>query len=239
MWWTVRVIVAGLLGIGAVLMQISPDQAQSNLSKWLSLFTDSVPPVLQSDAANQVTFIALAGGALALLLGPWIYRSWRNRASNSPVLIQEVAVANSANKIDRVPLIGFLGSAVEAGWDLSGNDNLIVMDMADGLRQAAIDGEVTFWGRQSISDADRLTKNHPLTVIPSAHFETFQLDVAPLVSRTDNFKTATFQMGGTSYEAQRNRYVDLHLEAKPARSWLATTAEAWKGRRDGQNSKLQ
>lgn len=72
-----------------VLMQVGPDQAVSNLSKWLAVVGIESPPVLQApNVDNWITaacFIAVA----ALVFGPRILKKYRN---SEFILLSEAAL---------------------------------------------------------------------------------------------------------------------------------------------------
>ena len=228
MWQAVRFLSGGLLALAAVLIQVPPDQAQSNLSKWLSTITDHVPPILQTSTANRVAFFVFVLGALIVLVGPWMYRNWRGT--------EKPKVNIKSPKSYRIPFVDFCNLARSQGWDLDGKYNLEVLDFVQGLRQAAVDGHVTFWGKANRHEANQLTQKEPLVLVPPDHFRLFEIMPDIAIRSDDNLKAQTYDPGDTSNGAKLKRFVDLHIDSQAARAWLSTEAPQWKGRRDAERA---
>jgi hypothetical protein len=70
--WTRARIISIACGLVALMIGVSPNDAQSNLSKWLSLLFDNLPEVLRVPAADKWAMAAFVFLALAFLFGPWI-----------------------------------------------------------------------------------------------------------------------------------------------------------------------
>ena len=133
--------------------------------------------------------------------------------------------------LERIALLEFVKEAGRRGWDTSGKTNLEILDLLDGLRQSAIDGDIRFWGRPNRNSAESLARNEPLHEIDRDHWKDFEIPASDAVSATDNFQTFSYNLR-QSGDRRIGGYRDIHLDGKAAKRWLRKSAAAWKGRRD-------
>jgi hypothetical protein len=136
---------------------------------------------------------------------------------------------SSRSTIDRVPVLMLRHAAEAHGWDF-GDDSLEGKDLSDGLRQAAMNGLITFWGRRQTGNSGTYARSGPLQVINRAHWDDYQFDFAPLSSATDNFLIFTYAT--RRHPPRRGGYVDIHVDRPQALKWLETGALEFKGRND-------
>lgn len=130
----------------------------------------------------------------------------------------------------RKPLLEFIADARRAGWDTSGKTNAHIMDLLDGLRQAALDGAVAMFGRPNRNMFPQLTKNEPLNEISREHWKDYMVDVATVMGASDNFDTVTYNLRAAG-DRLVGGFVDIHLGAASACAWLRDHAGEWRGRR--------
>ena len=132
----------------------------------------------------------------------------------------------------------FRKKAQRSGWDVSGNNNLEIMDLVDGLRQAAIDG-LPVWGRQMHYSG--IDDREPLIPIPTEHWKDFELYIDPIASGHPNEKNHTHNphQAGHGGSSMKGGYSDLHVDGVLASTWLESVALDFKGKRDAKkNSRL-
>lgn len=338
----IQFLVSALLAIGGFMMQIPPEQATSNLSKWLSAVTDKVPPELYSPVADKWAAGALVAVALAVLLVPWLYRqrkkgrrpetgeqrhadkypdlrvadsvaalelfggserrklialleggsikAWaRSMAKEQTPVGQDTDLLmlpsdvwskhvlqhmpkrqqgtraqtflktndrgysafydvwlNSVQMAElfpsfklradsvassRVPLLEFVELAKNNGWDISGTDNLQILDLFDGLNQAGSDGLIQFWGRLNRNQFDSLARAERLIPIDAKHWVDFQVEPSAAITNAENFKTLTYDPRQAANRAVGG-YIDLHLDREAAETWLHSKAKTFQGLRD-------
>lgn len=171
----------------------------------------------------------------SVLIAIALFRSPRQSTNaNSPA-----RSSNSEAKSDgvRLSLMDFRKKAQRSGWDVSGNTNLEIMDLMDGLRQAAIDG-LPLWGRQIRYGDSALDDREPLLPIPVEHWKDFELDIGPIASGRANEKNHTYNPhqavhGGS---AKKGGYSDLYVDSVLASTWLESTALDFKGKRDAREN---
>jgi hypothetical protein len=78
-----------LLGI---IIQVSPDVAQSNFSKWLATVTDHVPLFLKAPSIDWWAFSLLITSAAAILFWPIISRLWQ-------IIARKLSMATPASQL--------------------------------------------------------------------------------------------------------------------------------------------
>jgi hypothetical protein len=170
---------------------------------------------------------SLAALAMALLIANQL-RKLAGGLSQAGVSPHADNLSQPANtRFSRAPFIWLFQKA----WDLdlhkkSGNTDWII-PFADALRQAALDGDVGFWGRPKNSQIEEVIRREPLSSIPSEHWKDFEIDVIAAIEMTangsevgvmkDNFYArSTGKIRGTDYRA----YTDLHVHRESAERWL-------------------
>jgi hypothetical protein len=87
------------------------------------------------------------------------------------------------------------------------------------LRQAAVDGDITFWGKRYIYEFGEDLDDEPLVKIPPAHFEEFGFDPARL-AQVDNYDIFTGKLGEPVNAYRGRTFRDLHVDAQQARDSL-------------------
>jgi len=140
-----------------------------------------------------------------------------------------VADATVSTAPGRVPLADFRDWAAEAGW-CSDVQATAVGDndwwtFSKRLHQAAVDGEISFWGRRYVYDFGEELDTEPLVRIPIQHFETFGFDPARL-AQADNYEIFTGTLGDPPSAWKGRIFRDLHVDAEEARKWLAASGAA-------------
>ena len=135
----------------------------------------------------------------------------------------------------RVTLSEFVGLAVTSyGWSLD-NGSSDFIDLANGIRQAAVDGDLTIYGRRGCRDLHQeYWDQFPIQRISAEHFHEYAIQIIPAMGG-QNRDAQTYQL-----DAQRHDqacFVDLWLDRREALRWLRSTGESWKGRTDAMRSR--
>lgn len=132
----------------------------------------------------------------------------------------------------REPLLEFLRKAECEGWDISGKTNTHIVDLLEGLAQAALDGDISFWGRHNRNASRKLIERERLVEIERAHWVEYVIDITSVINAPENLATRTSNWHAAG-ERHRGGYVDLHLDGLKGVLWLRGPGMAqWKGRRD-------
>lgn len=123
----------------------------------------------------------------------------------------------------RVRLSEFRGWATDAGW-CSDVQSATVGDndwwtFTNRLRQAAVDGVITFWGKKYTFDFGEDLDSEPLVKIPAQHFEKFGFDPTR-VAQAENYDIFTGVLGDPPSAWRGSTFRDLHVDAAEARAWL-------------------
>jgi hypothetical protein len=185
-------------------------------------FLEKVPPYLWV----PLPLISVLLSIFVVRVYLWLTPS--PRSSNAAYRVQSPA---------RLSILEFLEVAnVQFGWDFEG-PSMDPLDLEIGLRQAAADGAISFWGRKTQpSTPVTILDYFPLIRIQPEHFAEFQpfiLSAAFCSSRSnaetsfDNCKTKT-----VSNIDNAVGYIDLHIGKDDAISWLEETANSFRGRTD-------
>jgi hypothetical protein len=145
---------------------------------------------------------------------------------------------NNQNKISptikRISLIDFYKEAEKRGWDFSSDGSLHILDIAEGIRQAGLDGVVRTWGRKA-NMFDSITKSEPLLELPKTYWENYKLNAVAALKTIykdnsglsdDNFPISTHNIAGDI----GGRCQDIHLHTEQSLEWLNAEAEQYKGR---------
>jgi hypothetical protein len=113
------------------------------------------------------------------------------------------------------------------GWKIA-DDSLDLLDLASGIRQAAIDGEITLFGRFSTnSNLGSLIDYYPIINVPIQHLKEHHIDVITF-KQNNNVTMSTYRPG----QAAKESFCDLRLHRQQSLYWLRTTGSEWKGRSD-------
>ena len=136
---------------------------------------------------------------------------------------------------ERIPVLDFVKLARDSfGWNFGG-ESMDPLDLEIGMRQAAVDGSIPYWGRKAPDGTpDSILDHFPLVGIPPEHFAEYRL-VALAVNLTtgarggpfENRRTKTYRLGNDSQP-----YVDLHMGRREAMQWLEHGAAEYRGRTD-------
>jgi hypothetical protein len=134
-------------------------------------------------------------------------------------------------KPKRIPFADFIEIAVGSyGWRIS-DTSCDILDLGNGLRQAAVDGEVTLYGRSGCRHMPpQYWDNYPLQPVPPEHLCSHWIDIASAL-HDENFETKKmYGLGPGDHGAAG--YVDLWIDRKQGLGWLKGQGRAWKGRTD-------
>jgi len=166
---------------------------------------------------------------LLLALGLLVYVSISLRQKQTAATDNATAVSVNPK---RISLIDFFKEAEKQGWEVASDDKLHLLDLADGLSQAASFGEIKIYGRPTHS-IDLNTQNALLQEVSTASWKEIKIDglsCAKLSNgevvglKDDNFKTSIkHKIGGQVY-------ADIYLDRGEALHWLGTDASQFKGR---------
>lgn len=142
-----------------------------------------------------------------------------------------ISHTNPTFRIGRIGVLDFAKRVEQAGWRIFGTHDLEGVDLLEGLRQAAIDGDIPFWGRQNRYSNRTLIDGEPLTPISAEHWREYQFDWTSVLKDSSNTDTHTYRMHSTENRTAGG-YVDVHLDGDAAAAWLQSpAAAAFKGRR--------
>lgn len=147
--------------------------------------------------------------------------------------VQFSGQSTTSNKVDRISLLELKNMAIGQGWRAD-NDSLEMKDLADGLRQAFLDGEIKVWGRPYRNMFDTLNRKEPLFKIEMEHWREFSLEFCLHLETNDNFEFKTFSHSHYQHSVYPvpdgyYPYADLHLDRESALAWLSSSAKKFKG----------
>lgn len=130
-------------------------------------------------------------------------------------------------EVTRIPITELLDIANKKyRWDFAGK-SMDPLDLQLGLRQAGVDGHITYWGREVPENcAETLIHHYPLVVLPSEHFKENHIWA---VGAFANIKTKTFHYGSSGV---RVSCVDIHVDKGAAKKWLLRSANEYRGMTD-------
>ncbi|WP_010304102.1 hypothetical protein [Candidatus Odyssella thessalonicensis] len=114
--------------------------------------------------------------------------------------------------LKRMPIKDFMDGVSKKGWD---PENLDLLSFMAKLRQSALDGEVTLWGKP-YKQTNLLGCNQyePLIQIPQEEWEHLPLDALHLYYVKDNTETLI-----PSKDYLGEKYQDIYIDGK-ALKWL-------------------
>lgn len=177
------------------------------------------------------TVITTLGILLALLL---ISAAWTDRKPT-----WQIVSGPPQESQNRLPLTEFYAEARQQGWDFLADQDL-VLDLAIGLREAALDGAIEIWGRRQQTATLASTPKDVLLKIPAEYWQHHEIDGPRMVRinsdtgaieglETNNFAVSTRNLPARVADVDLTTYRDLHLNFIQATDWLQTDAEAYKG----------
>lgn len=143
---------------------------------------------------------------------------------------------------NRIPLTEFYGEARNRGWDFD-RDRQLFLDLAIGLREAALAGAIEIWGRKCRVMTLRRASDEPLLRIPAVFWKHHGIDGLRMAIATDEAMGADASWGMETNNAlihthamptndpdfDDTTYGDLHLNYLQAMDWLQTDAGRYKG----------
>jgi hypothetical protein len=131
----------------------------------------------------------------------------------------------------RITFADFLEIAVGSfGWQIN-EGSCDVLDLGNGLRQAAVDGEVTLYGRADCRHMPpQYWDNYPLQPIPGEHLCSHWIDIASGLYE-ESFETRKMYAAGSGDHGAVG-YADLWIDRKQAMRWLKRQGRDWRGRTD-------
>jgi hypothetical protein len=122
-----------------------------------------------------------------------------------------------------VPMTDLREWASEAGWCTDvraatvGDNDWWTFTVR--LRQAAVDGSITFWGRRYVYDYGKDLGSEPLRHIPRKHFEEFGFDPTR-IAQVDNYDIFREKLGDPPSTWKGSIFRDLHVNPEQAHAWL-------------------
>jgi hypothetical protein len=134
-------------------------------------------------------------------------------------------------KPKRIPFADFIEAAVGSyGWQIN-DGSCDILDLGNGLRQAAVDRDVTLYGRSGCRHMPpQYWDNYPLQPIPPEHLCSHWIDIASAL-HDENFETKKMYAAGSPDHGAVG-YVDLWIDRKAGLAWLKRQGPEWKGRTD-------
>jgi hypothetical protein len=230
-WKATQIIGTAILAAFALIMQIKPDDARSNLSAWLSLVTDNVPSSLISPTADKWALAILALAALLLWLGPWIYKRLKKPNKISP---PSSPLKSKSKRVGLIELRDYIKSI--PGWENIG-ETLESVDLIKAFREAAHEEVFEVWGRR---DDQRLFKSEViLSKIPAIYWEDASLDETRFIGSDDNISLCTYVLEPNK-RGTIPAYEDLEVERIPAFEWAQSPhAARYRGDEDKLSPSVQ
>lgn len=112
------------------------------------------------------------------------------------------------------------------GWRCKADDSVHSLDLVFGLRQAGINGEITFVGRRNRYSPD-ITHREPLLPIDALHWYDYELDPLKAIQTHNNADVWSWKKIPVTDWA--GGYADVHANKAHATTWLKQDAEQYKG----------
>ncbi|MEE8058618.1 MAG: hypothetical protein V3T17_12385 [Pseudomonadales bacterium] len=168
---------------------------------------------------DQILRLIKAGWKVIKELGYSGYRKERNTKT-----ILKVDYSNEY----RIPLIKLFAEAEKDDFKFKDTD-YPVLKFANALRQAGLDGKLTFWGRPKRYKTDESIKREPLNEIPKEHWKDFEIDwiaafdIKPPTDAPQHIGKENFYLGTHTFRADKENeiaYMDLNVNATQSRLWM-------------------
>lgn len=187
---------------------------------------------LEPEASRLLPYFLQYGPLVVLVsFAAWIWFGqsimvWFNNIGKS-IPEGESTAASVVN--ERVSFIWLMSEISKRGRDFEDKSSGI-LSIANELRQAGLDGRMTFWGRPNRFEMEKLVREEPLNKIPSDHWKdfrihwpaAFELDFSKsgrvVGIESDNFPVGTYSLSASNEKSRR--YMDLHMDRLEALAWL-------------------
>lgn len=141
------------------------------------------------------------------------------------------------SKPKRITLKHLIGIAEKQGWDMDGQHSMHILDLADAIRQAGLDGDLTIWRKVYREGLPELSKTAPLDIIPKTDWKNSVIDIASYMKAKSNFEIQTRREN--TKDTKTPIYCDLHFPTNEVIEWLKNEAIDYRGRREGIYGKNQ
>jgi hypothetical protein len=166
---------------------------------------------------------------VGVAVGPWLSYVLTFAAG---VLVHRAIQAElkRSKRPDRITLIELRDAAKKQRWDFS-DTSYQVFDLATSLRQSALLGEITVYGRTGKQALREYWE--PLRPIPADQWQRINIDASALVDgRNGNAMAYEVNPTVTAYDVMYSvTYFDLQLDREAAMEWLKHTAIKERGNR--------
>ncbi len=126
---------------------------------------------------------------------------------------------------ERTPLLNLRDMAVNQGWPADNNPRTassVWIKFTDSLRQAAFDGDVKLFGRESYGTSDEVVMSEPLKPIDSSHWEDFKFDTLSFLAAKTNLEIMSRNSKLVGWMRDADPFRDLHIDRANALQWLKT-----------------
>ena len=172
-------------------------------------------------ALGAKAVIDLVRGSAGMADDPWDMRR--------PALFDR-RPKRSSRRSKRIPLLEFVEIAARSfRWQFH-DGSCDILDLGNGLRQAAVDRDVTIYGRCGCLHMPRqYWDSYPLQPIPVEHLCNYWIDITSAM-RDENDETKTYAVGPSDQGSVV--YVDLWINRKEGLRWLKGEGREWRGRTD-------
>lgn len=157
------------------------------------------------------------------------YRLWNRQLKE----LENSKSKTENSGFDRIPLIALCKEAAQRGWNFL-DPSLHILDLADGLRQAGIDGTIRFWGRKK-QVTDNLTRRQPLVELQKQYWDKCGIYPMSCLAYKENSMEST-GIAKDNFQTQSSKknngadYADIHVDMTQAISWLERDAKQFIGR---------
>jgi hypothetical protein len=207
-----RLIAWGRLGNG------NPPPTKIPADQWTTHYLDH-RPAESPGRVNQTYFRPKSRAYESTYYDVHLNRSQLERAW--PGLRQQTS-------LNRIPITELMKMATSRGWDFTGRHSLQLIDLQDAIRQGALDGYLTVWGRLNRwPNAEQLMRKEVIEKIRTDHWSEFRVHLFAALDN-DNFRTYSWHI--TPSSAAERGYVDLHVNRPEAALWLDRDAVSFKGK---------